>query len=73
MHFANMQGKGTFQFTNKYGANVDGYSPIFTPDEWSAKGDTYEGGVAGLALWAVTFGGLLLVGAFLVYSTSSLS
>eukprot|EP00897_Mesotaenium_endlicherianum_P004532 jgi/Mesen1/4106/ME000216S03357 len=67
------KGKGTFQFTKKYGANVDGYSPIYDPESWSVKGDTYEGGSGGLALWALTFGGLLAVGAFLVYSTSQLS
>jgi len=67
------KGYGTYKFTKKYGANVDGYSPIFTPEQWSAKGDTYEGGAAGIALWAVTFGALLAVGAFLVYSTSGLA
>ena len=38
------KGKGVFAFTKKYGANVDGYSPIYTPEEWSTKGGTYEGG-----------------------------
>jgi len=66
-------GKGVYQFSKKYGANVDGYSPIYTPEEWAIGGDTYTGGQAGLALWAVTFGAILLAGAFLVYSTSALS
>ncbi|CAM6083833.1 unnamed protein product [Calypogeia fissa] len=66
-------GKGVYQFSKKYGANVDGYSPIYTPAEWALGGDVYTGGQAGLTLWALTFGALLLVGAFLVYSTSALS
>jgi len=67
------KGYGTYRFTKKYGANVDGYSPIYTPDQWSPRGRVYEGGATGLALWAVTFGALLAVGAFLVYSTSNLA
>lgn len=67
------KGKGVYQFTKKYGANVDGYSPIWAPEEWSASGDTYAGGAPGLALWALTLAGLLAVGGFLVYSTSALS
>eukprot|EP00270_Netrium_digitus_P003520 TRINITY_DN140_c0_g1_i1.p1 TRINITY_DN140_c0_g1~~TRINITY_DN140_c0_g1_i1.p1 ORF type:complete len:152 (-),score=31.44 TRINITY_DN140_c0_g1_i1:102-500(-) len=67
-----VKGKGVYQFVKKYGANVDGYSPIYNRDEWSLKGSTYEGGAAGLALWAVTFGALLLVGVLLVYNTSAL-
>ncbi|KAL3684116.1 hypothetical protein R1sor_002138 [Riccia sorocarpa] len=66
-------GKGVYQFVKKYGANVDGYSPIWAPDEWSANGDTYAGGTPGLLLWAVTLAGLLAAGAFLVYSTSALA
>jgi photosystem II protein len=68
-----MTGKGVYQFSKKYGANVDGYSPIYTPAEWAVGGDVYTGGQAGLTLWALTFGALLLVGAFLVYSTSALA
>ncbi|KAH9308461.1 hypothetical protein KI387_036372 [Taxus chinensis] len=67
------KGKGVYQFTNKYGANVDGYSPIYDPDEWSPSGDVYAGGTTGLLIWAVTLAGLLGVGAFLVYNTSALS
>eukprot|EP00244_Chara_vulgaris_P005791 TRINITY_DN2238_c0_g1_i1.p1 TRINITY_DN2238_c0_g1~~TRINITY_DN2238_c0_g1_i1.p1 ORF type:complete len:153 (+),score=34.23 TRINITY_DN2238_c0_g1_i1:79-537(+) len=67
------KGKGVYQFTNKYGANVDGYSPIFTPDEWSANGDTYAAGTQGLLLWAVTLGALILGGALLIFNTSALS
>ena len=28
------QGYGVYKFANKYGTNVDGYSPIYTPDTW---------------------------------------
>ncbi|KAG6550651.1 hypothetical protein Mapa_007748 [Marchantia paleacea] len=66
-------GKGVYQFVKKYGANVDGYSPIWAPEEWSAGGSTYAGGTPGLLLWAVTLAGLLAAGAFLVYSTSALA
>lgn len=66
-------GKGVYMFGKKYGANVDGYSPIWTPNEWSSKGGTYEGGQAGILLWALTFGALLVVGVTLVYTTSALS
>ena len=67
------KGKGVYQFTKKYGANVDGYSPIYAPEEWSASGDTYAAGPSGLALWAVTLGAILLGGALLVYNTSALA
>ncbi|CAI5990237.1 unnamed protein product [Closterium sp. NIES-65] len=67
------KGKGAFVFAKKYGANVDGYSPIWTPEEWSAKGDTYEGGKAGLLLWFLTFGGLLAIGALLIVNTSAIA
>ncbi|GJN10295.1 hypothetical protein PR202_ga28377 [Eleusine coracana subsp. coracana] len=40
------QGKGVYQFANKYGANVDGYSPIYNPEEWSPAGDVYVGGIS---------------------------
>ncbi|KAK3426847.1 hypothetical protein EUGRSUZ_F03186 [Eucalyptus grandis] len=67
------KGKGVYQYTDKYGANVDGYSPIYSPDEWSPSGDVYVGGTVGLAIWAVTLAGILAGGALLVYSTSALS
>eukprot|EP00252_Welwitschia_mirabilis_P016274 TRINITY_DN358_c0_g1_i1.p1 TRINITY_DN358_c0_g1~~TRINITY_DN358_c0_g1_i1.p1 ORF type:complete len:142 (-),score=35.20 TRINITY_DN358_c0_g1_i1:461-886(-) len=38
------KGKGVYQFADKYGANVDGYSPIYTPEEWSPTGGVYAGG-----------------------------
>ncbi|KAF8024463.1 hypothetical protein BT93_F1593 [Corymbia citriodora subsp. variegata] len=67
------KGKGVYQFVDKYGANVDGYSPIFSPEEWSPSGDVYVGGTTGLAIWAVTLAGLLAGGALLVYNTSALA
>eukprot|EP00959_Pyramimonas_sp_CCMP1952_P212806 4453066-Pyramimonas_sp.AAC.1 len=48
-----MQGYGVFRFDSKYGANVDGYSPIWSPNEWSETGDSYKAGAAGLAVWCV--------------------
>ncbi|KAK9275160.1 hypothetical protein L1049_022419 [Liquidambar formosana] len=67
------KGKGVYQFVDKYGANVDGYSPIYSPEEWSPSGDVYVGGSTGLLIWAVTLAALLAGGALLVYSTSALS
>lgn len=46
-----LQGYGVYRFANKYGANVDGYSPIYTPDLWSETGDTYKLGTKGLIAW----------------------
>jgi hypothetical protein len=40
-----LQGKGVYQYVDKYGANVDGYSPIYNTDEWSPSGDVYAGGM----------------------------
>jgi len=45
------QGYGVFRFDSKYGANVDGYSPIWSPNEWSETGDEYSGGTLGLLVW----------------------
>ncbi|OMP09858.1 Photosystem II PsbR [Corchorus olitorius] len=67
------KGKGVYQFVDKYGANVDGYSPIYDTKEWSPTGDVYAGGVTGLAIWAVTLAGILAGGALLVYNTSALA
>ncbi|KAK1681626.1 hypothetical protein QYE76_042474 [Lolium multiflorum] len=67
------KGKGVYQFANKYGANVDGYSPIYNPEEWSPSGDYYAGGKTGLLLWVATLAGILLGGALLVYNTSALA
>ncbi|GMP51842.1 hypothetical protein CsSME_00017914 [Camellia sinensis var. sinensis] len=67
------KGKGVYQFVDKYGANVDGYSPIYNTDDWSPSGDVYVGGTTGLLIWAVTLAGILAGGALLVYSTSALA
>nr|ABF74605.1 chloroplast photosystem II 10 kDa protein [Agave tequilana] len=67
------KGKGVYQFVDKYGANVDGYSPIYSPEEWSPSGDVYVGGTTGLLIWAITLAGLLAGGALLVYNTSALA
>jgi photosystem II protein len=40
-----------YRFANKYGANVDGYSPIYTPDRWTESGDSYKLGTKGLIAW----------------------
>lgn len=68
-----LKGKGVYQFVDKYGANVDGYSPIYAREEWSAGGDSYAGGTPALAIWALLLCGLLVTGALLVYNTSALS
>ena len=49
--FPSLQGKGVYQFEDKYGANVDGYSPIISPDTWASNGDTYKLGTTGLLIW----------------------
>ncbi|KAK0591044.1 hypothetical protein LWI29_034897 [Acer saccharum] len=46
------RGKGAYQFVDKYGANVDGYSTIYNKDDWSPSGDVYVGATTGLAIWA---------------------
>lgn len=51
MHVLLLQGYGVYRFADKYGANVDGYSPIYTPDTWSESGNTYKLGTKGLIAW----------------------
>jgi photosystem II protein len=46
-----LQGYGVYRFQDKYGANVDGYSPIYTPDLWTEGGDSYKLGTKGLIAW----------------------
>lgn len=67
------KGKGVYQFSKKYGANVDGYSPIYTPDIWSNSGDTYTLGTKGLIAWLGLLAVGFAVGINLVLSTSALS
>ncbi|EFN55819.1 hypothetical protein CHLNCDRAFT_35273 [Chlorella variabilis] len=66
------KGYGVYRFANKYGANVDGYSPIYTPDTWSESGDSYKLGTKGLLAWAGLIVVLLGVGVNLVVSTSAI-
>merc|ERR1719229_1607252 len=66
------KGFGVYRFANKYGANVDGYSPIYSPDEWSDSGNTFSLGQKGLIAWAALLVVLLGVGINLVISTSQL-
>lgn len=46
-----LQGYGVYRFAKKYGANVDGYSPIYQPDYWSESGNEYKFGKKGLLAW----------------------
>merc|ERR1712093_8916 len=66
------KGYGVYRFANKYGANVDGYSPIYSPDEWSDSGNTFSLGTKGLLAWAGLLLVLLVVGVNLVLSNSRL-
>jgi len=66
------KGYGVYRFANKYGANVDGYSPIYTPDLWTEGGDSYKLGTKGLIAWAGLVLVLLAIGVNLIVSTSQL-
>merc|ERR550514_2513459 len=66
------KGFGVYRYASKYGANVDGYSPIYSPDEWSEAGNTFSLGTKGLLAWAGLLLVLLGVGINLVVSTSQL-
>jgi photosystem II protein len=66
------QGYGVYKFADKYGVNVDGYSPIYTPDTWSEGGAEYKLGAKGLIAWAGLLVVLLGVGISLVVSTSAI-
>jgi photosystem II protein len=66
------KGFGVYRFAKKYGANVDGYSPIYTPDTWTESGNSYKPGTKGLLAWAGLVTILLGVGINLVLSTSQL-
>merc|ERR1719265_559454 len=66
------KGYGVYRFANKYGTNVDGYSPIYSPDDWSDSGNTFSLGSKGLLAWAGLLLVLLGVGINLVVSTSQL-
>ena len=66
------KGYGVYRFSDKYVANVDGYSPIYTHDVWSESGDSYSLGVKGLVAWAGLIVTLLAIGVSLIVSTSQL-
>merc|ERR1712091_415543 len=51
------KGYGVYRYSEKYGTNVGGYSPIYSPDEWSNAGNTFSLGTKGLLAWA----GLLII------------
>ncbi|CCO15419.1 predicted protein [Bathycoccus prasinos] len=50
-------------------ANVDEYSPIYSPEEFKTDGDKYEGN---LLYWAATLAGIIGSGALAIYLTSAL-
>ena len=50
-------------------ANVDEYSPIYSPDEFKSDGDKYEGY---LLYWVATLAGVIGSGALAIYLTSAL-
>merc|ERR1719408_792472 len=60
------KGFGVYRFANKYGTNIDGYSPIYRPDDWSETGDTFSLGTKGLIAWAGLIVVLLGVGGTLI-------
>ncbi|KAI8470403.1 MAG: photosystem II 10 kDa polypeptide PsbR-domain-containing protein [Monoraphidium minutum] len=66
------KGYGVYRFADKYGANVDGYSPIYTPDRWTESGGSYKLGTKGLIAWAGLVVTLLGIGVTLIVSTSQI-
>merc|ERR1739848_536356 len=66
-------GGRVYQFADKYGGNIDEYSPIWTPETRQPGSDDYEPGLAGLAVWFIGFAGLLATGGFAIYTTSALA
>merc|ERR1711976_48054 len=65
------KGFGVYRFANKYGTNIDGYSPIYAPDDWSDSGNTFSLGTKGLIAWAGLVVILLAVGGNLIVSSST--
>merc|ERR1711913_52778 len=41
------KGYGVYRYNDKYGTNIDGYSPIYSPGEWTKSGDAYKPGKTG--------------------------
>merc|ERR1712224_630732 len=67
------KGYGVYRFSSKYGTDVDGYSPIYSPDEWSDSGNTFSLGARGLLAWTGLLLVLLALSVVLVLSTSRLA
>merc|ERR1711904_692723 len=67
------KGYGVYRFASKYGSNVDGYSPIYSPSEWSTTGNNFALGAKGLLAWAGLLLVLLSLGLYLILSTSQLT
>merc|ERR1711977_330494 len=67
------KGAGVYRFASKYGSNVDGYSPIYSPDDWSDTGNVFSLGIKGLLAWISFLLLLLGVGINLILSTSQLT
>merc|ERR1719401_2685373 len=65
------KGYGVYRFANKYGVNIDGYSPIYEPNDWSDSGNTFSLGTKGLIAWAGLVVILLAVGGTLIVSSST--
>ncbi|CAD7703760.1 unnamed protein product [Ostreobium quekettii] len=66
------KGLGVYRFAKKYGTNVDGYSPIYTPDIWSKTGESYDMGQNGLIIWGLLLALGFFVAIRLVVATSAL-
>merc|ERR1712176_117379 len=63
------KGKGVYRFEKKYGANVDGYSPIYSPNEWAESGDELQLSPQLLAAYVgILIGGLI----FVVYAITNI-
>merc|ERR1719436_1288822 len=45
------KGYGVYRFADKYGTNIDGYSPIYSPDEWTDAGANFKLGIPGAIAW----------------------
>merc|ERR1712224_340824 len=66
------KGYGVYRFASKYGSNIDGYSPIYQPNDWSDSGDTFQLGTKGLIAWAGLIVILLGAGGALIVQSSTL-
>merc|ERR1719191_617759 len=64
------KGYGVYRFANKYGGNIDSYSPIYTTDNWSDSGNTFSLGPKGLIAWLGLVAVLLAAGGALIFQTS---